>query len=379
MDYQGFGNGSSGAATLSGTDAPIDSSCSGAAADVSLSATNASFAAGKIVFIHQTRGTGADNWELNIIDSYTAGTITTTFDLVNTYTDSGNSQAQVIQVPEYSSVTVSGTLTAKAWDGNVGGIIIFFCSGDTNVSGTITANGKGFRGGAGGFGTGNASTVAHWASQGEGNAGAGSATNAANGNGGGGAHNNRGPVEAGTSAGQGGSGGNGVAGTNGANGGHDTPYGGTTSGSANLSTMSFGGGGGGGGSDHPAADTGGTGGAGGGIIIIFSSTITVTGSIQASGGAGQAPSGPDSNSGGSGGAGGSIYIVTQVGIFGSSLLVAVGGNGVYGTGSHASELAPSGAIGRIAIESCTHTGTTNPSATEVIGGHDFCQAFIHIY
>ena len=68
--FYNFGNGSDGAATLSGTDAPVDSSCSGTSATTSLSATNGSFAANQVILIHQTRGSGVGQWEINIIQSY---------------------------------------------------------------------------------------------------------------------------------------------------------------------------------------------------------------------------------------------------------------------------------------------------------------------
>src|SRR3990167_8995569 len=127
--FLGFGSGGDGAATLSGTQAPVDASCSGSSGATSLSATNASFAANQLILVAQMRGTGVGGWEVNKIASYAAGTITTVLPLVNTYTDSGDSQAQVIVLPQYSSVTISGTFAVKAWDGNVGGIGCFLCNG----------------------------------------------------------------------------------------------------------------------------------------------------------------------------------------------------------------------------------------------------------
>src|SRR3990167_5811311 len=128
--FLGFGQGSDGIWTPGTiTDAPIDSSCSGTVASTSLSATNPSFATGQQIWIHQARGTGTDIWEVNYIVSYVAGTITTVFPLDNTYTDSGASQAQVRVIPQYSGITISSTLTAKPWNGNVGGAIILGCNG----------------------------------------------------------------------------------------------------------------------------------------------------------------------------------------------------------------------------------------------------------
>ena len=132
-----FGTGEDGVLTISSntTDSPIDSSCSGTSGTTSLSATNASFEAGQLILIHQSRGTGVGQWELNKISSYVAGTITTVLSLSYTYTDSGASQAQVLVVKQYSGITINSgkTLTAKAWDGNIGGILAYFCSGATTI------------------------------------------------------------------------------------------------------------------------------------------------------------------------------------------------------------------------------------------------------
>ena len=128
--FLNFGSGSNGVLTVSSptTHAPIDSSCSGSIGSTSLSATNVSFATGQFIMVHQSRGTGAGQWEINKIASYVAGTITLVHPLSYTYADSGASQSQVIVMPQYSDIAVSSTLTAKAWNGNVGGIIPLLCS-----------------------------------------------------------------------------------------------------------------------------------------------------------------------------------------------------------------------------------------------------------
>lgn len=366
MDYQGFGNGSDGVATLSGTDAPVDSSCSGTAGLVALTATNAAFAQGKLVLIHQSRGTGAGNWEFNVIGSYVAGTITTAFPLVNTYADSGASQAQVIQIPEYSSVTVSGTLTAKAWDGDVGGIIIFFCNGDVIISGTITANGKGFRG-ATSWSSGN--SVVQYA--GEGTAGAETQSMSANGNGGGGGRNEAGAGRNDIVAGAGGS--NGTVGTEGSvpwtwDQGHNSP--GSVEGTSDLTTMVFGGGGGTGAADYNNNPTfGGDGANGGGIIIIFGATITCTGSGKITSN-GDNP--PGASSEGGAGAGGSILLKGQVIDIGT-LCTAIGGTTDQLYDSDPLYHWGLGGDGRIRIEACSLTGTTDPSASQSVGGNSWCQ------
>lgn len=355
MDYQGFGNGSDGVVTLTGVDAPIDSSSSGTGGTKSLSATNPSFASGKLILIHQSRGSGAGNLELNIIDSYVAGTITTQFDLVNTYTDSGDSQAQVIQLKEYSSVTITDTFEAKPWDGNVGGIVAYLCSGETNIPGVLSVAGKGFRGGTGVVGAGQATS-------GEGTAGAQASQSSANGNGGGGAN-----LDGSQGAAGGGGGSNGTAG---ANGGYDSPVriegvGGSTAGSEDLATIVFGGGGGGGAEQQsPSGD----GGRGGGIVYVLTSELNITGGINANGANGIGDGGA--------GAGGSVYIATQRASVGVNLITALGGS-ITSNGSSA--LGGIGGQGRIYIKSCAMTGSTNPGNPAAVGGYEFCQSFVHIY
>lgn len=336
-----FGDGSDGALTISSdtTEAPIDSSCSGTSGTTSLTATNASFAANQKILIHQGRGTGVGQWELNTIASYTAGTITTTNPLAYTYTNSGASIAQVRVMKQYSSVTIDSTkvYTTKTRTGSVGGILGFYCNGTVTVAGTITASNKGYNGVGGAAGGG---------LQGEGSvADAGATSTAANGNGGGGGQDN-GVFNSG-----GGGGGNGTVGTNAANTGGTGGSGGTTSGNASLTNMTFGGGGG-----TRADSSGSTSGKGGGIIFILGKTITVTGAISAGG---EDVSG--SNAGAGGGAGGSILIRGQTVTLGTNLVTASGGAG--GTALDGNN-GPGGAggTGRIHVDYLTSvSGTTTPT------------------
>ena len=339
-----FGDGDSGALTISSntTQAPVDSACTGTAAAYTLSATNASFAAGDKLLIHQSRGTGAGKWERNEIAGYTAGTITLTNALTNSYTTG----AQVIVLEEYTNVTVNSTKTwtAKAWNGTVGGILCFLASGTVTDSGTISAIGKGFDNGVYGAGS-------QDGAQAEGTSGAGGTrTQAANGSGGGG-----GKYSATNDTGGGAGGGHAASGTNGtgANGG----TGGGTSGTADLTTLTFGGGGGGGGGS--TAEIGGDGGEGGGIIFIIGVTVDASGgtAVSANGSNGGTPAG---GAGGGGGAGGSIFIKAQTATLGASKLTATGGAG--GAGGAYGFSGGAGSTGRIHLDYYTsYTGTTNPT------------------
>lgn len=334
--WLGFGDGSDGDYSSSGnaTDAPVDSSCSGTAGTKSLTATNASFAAGKPVLIHQTRGTGAGNWELNQIDSYVAGTITLKQNLQNTYTDSGDSQAQVIQLKQYNNFTQNSghTLTAKAWDGNVGGIIAFLAKGTVTIEGTISLSGKGARGGA----TTPSSSASY---QGESYNAVGVQSQSAN-YGGGGGGNKWAP----------GGGGGFLAGTQG---GYDTgtkPATPASPGAGSLVTQFYYGSGGGGGSGDSGVSAGA---AGGGICLIICNALVVTGSLTVRG----ANSANATYRAGGAGSGGAILLKAKTATLGTNLVLSTGGTGGTAEGSGGD-----GGVGRIHLDySVSYTGTTTPT------------------
>lgn len=360
-----FGDGSDGALTISAntTEAPIDSAFTGTSGAYTGSATNVSFAAGQKVMIHQTQGTGAGTIQYTSIVSYTAGTVTLLDPLNATYTTG----AQIRVLKQHTDVTINSgiTYTAKAWNGTVGGILAFLASGTVTINGTINAAGASASGVTGGDGIGfdGASSPGVWTGNyGEGTAGAKSSnvvdgTNytSNNGNGGGGAGGNSGA----------GGGGNGTAGTTGVYNPSDAAdvtnrnpgTGGVVSGSADLTSITFGGGGG------SSWQTGnGAGGAGGGIIGIFGVTVTIgaNGSVTANGGAGASSA---TRGGGGGGAGGSILIKCQTATLGTSKVTASGGaGGAAGTGWGGTGTGGAGGNGRIHVDYYTsYTGTTSPT------------------
>ena len=55
---------------------------------------------------------------------------------------------QLVRVPQYTNVTISGLLTAQAWDGNTGGILALEASGTVTFSADIIVSSLGFKGGA---------------------------------------------------------------------------------------------------------------------------------------------------------------------------------------------------------------------------------------
>jgi hypothetical protein len=360
-----WGTGADGAYSSATIPTLVKLSVDGVATETHFHATAGQFVANDIVLLHQTRGTGVGQWEINKVTVDTSGTYTVSKALQYTYTDSGASQAQVIKIPQYTSVTVeTGTWTIPSWDGNVGGILTFACKGDLTVTGTISANGvngnkgAGSAGGAGrGFigGTAKASNGAGQAGQaysGEGSVGGEVASTNANGSGGGGGY---------TSGNGGGSGGGGSHSTNGGSGGaQNTSAGGTgastLTGSADLLNITFGGGGGGGARDGDGEVGSGAGGAG--IILIMAKNVVSVNSIAANGGSGITAFYDQ----GGGGAGGSCLVVCKTATLGTDKIAVAGGAG--GTGGITA--GGDGGVGRIAVHhSGAITGTTTPAFTDV--------------
>lgn len=350
-----FGDGSDGALTISTdtTEAPTDSACTGTINTQSLTATNASFAAGDKIMIHQTRGTNAGTYELNDIQAYTAGTITTKTPLKATYT----SGAQVRVLKEYTDVTINSgkTYTAKAWNGTVGGILAFYASGTVTITGNIEASEKGFRGGQAVTSVGG-SDVEGYCGEGTGGAST-SGQQTSNGNGGGGGNY----VSASGDAFGGAAGGHAREGND--SGADEQPAppepieGGLASGSENLTTMTFGGGGGSG-SAISGSYSSGSGGNGGGIVAIFGKTIAaITGSIKVNGEDGETANTGSGQGGGGAGAAGTVLIKCQTAALGTQKIEAHGGQ--KGSGSAVSGASGSKSEGRIHVDYLTSvSGTT---------------------
>src|SRR5205085_9224595 len=62
----------------------------------------------------------------------------------------GQRRFQVVRVPQFSSASLSSTITVPAWNGTAGGIFVLDVAGILNLnSATLSVDGLGFRGGAG--------------------------------------------------------------------------------------------------------------------------------------------------------------------------------------------------------------------------------------
>ena len=294
--------------------------------------------------------------------------------LLNTYTDAnatatrGQRHFQVVRVPQYASATVTGTITAPAWNGSTGGIVVLDVAGTLafNSGTSINVDAKGFRGGLGqgltgiptagsgladymtltgvdangnkgegvagspnniydgtttatagsGYPTGSASTGSR-ARGAPGNAGGGGTDGAANNsqNSGGGGGGN---------GGAGGQGGNTWSSNNawGGIGGAAFPY------AAGRLAM---GGGGGSGSRNNSADLQSSGGLGGGLIIVRANSITVTTGTATLSANGSWPTTdnytPAEDGGGGGGAGGGVLVFARNQLPSTLTINAQGGKG----------------------------------------------------
>jgi hypothetical protein len=360
------------------TDAPIDSACTATIDTNSVSATNVSFSAGKNIFIIQMHGTGAGNCELNKIQSYTDGTITTVKKTKHEYVTG----AQVIVIPQVKNFSVADgkTLTGKSWNGTVGGVVVRMgkkCSGPgfVKINGSTgsyvttdgyspTTAGGGFRGGRSELNNGDSI-----GNSGEGYPGSDSTGSAANGNGGG-AGNGRLDNGYYNSGGGAGYAGNGIAGLCSPNG--TLGAAGLGAGVVSLVTIHLGAGGGGAAmstSSTSNAYCAGAGGSGGGIIFLIFEEFDTTNKIQlqVNGGNGGMGSGGSNNdgAGGGAGAGGSILIKTAKNLdMGTNIWTALGATGGNSTSGY---VGGNSSVGRIHIDHAgTITGTTTPMYDETL-------------
>jgi uncharacterized repeat protein (TIGR01451 family) len=327
------------------------------------------------------------------IAAATGGAITLATPLVNSYVNApatataGPRRFQVIRVPQYGNLTLGGTLAATPWNGTTGGVLVLDVAGQTNFSGnTITAAGRGFRGGGGRTqGTTNYDATDYVnltatdlnAQKGEGTAGtprfvnvpttvndattnatvsggtdfypASSTSRGAPGNAGGGANDNvnNSGGGGGANGGFGGRGGDSFSGVK--------PIGGEPGASfalASSSRLVLGGGGGAGTTNNstgtPGAGAASSGAAGGGIVLLRTGTIIGNGLISANGGAANSSAADDGSGGG--GAGGSILVTANspAGLAGLTL-TANGGAGGSNSGGTAGTHGPGGGGGGVIL------------------------------
>ena len=88
----------------------------------------------------------AGRFEYVEIQSVGGGVITLTAAPTITFDTSG--AVQIVSVPIYGDQTLSGTISAPAWNGSTGGVVAIDSTGELTLSGDIDVTGLGFAGGA---------------------------------------------------------------------------------------------------------------------------------------------------------------------------------------------------------------------------------------
>lgn len=317
-------------------------------------------------------------YEYNVVSAYNSGTgaITLSYPLYHNYTaraftsTTGIQTFQVIRIKREYNLTINAgnSVTAPAWNGNTGGVVVLEVANQLTLNGTVTVDAIGFRGGGGkyygGVGAGNtngsgpiSNTDYRWNSpvttsgnttggaKGEGIAGTpiytflNGTTNATTGTvegyidgamgrgapgnaGGGGTDGGPNTNEYNPGGGGGGNGGVGGKGGSGWDAGAGNPltfntggYGGSAFAQVARSRFVMGGGGGAGTTNNSTTGTTdylSSGACGGGIVIIRAKTFSGSGTVSANGAGSfdQNVAGVTDAAGG-GGAGGSIIVVTN--------------------------------------------------------------------
>ncbi|MBK8566358.1 MAG: PKD domain-containing protein [Saprospiraceae bacterium] len=275
---------------------------------------------------------GAGLHELGEVKSVTGNDVYLKHELLNVYSTAGS--LQLITVPFYDNALIVSTLTAKPWDGETGGVLIFEAD-NLQFSADIDVSGLGFRGAEKKLVVSDCTfwtnadefhyNTSNWrgSPKGEGIADLASGKEhgrgaQANGGGGGNDHNSGGG--GGGNVSEGGIGGKQSASGFGCDG--DYPGRGGKPCPADQTRIYLGGGGGAGHFDDDGA--GSSGGHGGGIAIIMASSITPNGFSIISNGV--KPTLAFGDGAGGGGAGGTI-VLTAANIQGPMKIEAKGGGG----------------------------------------------------
>jgi uncharacterized repeat protein (TIGR01451 family) len=101
-------------------------------------------AAGNYEYVRAGAGTNASTLALDV-----GARLTKTYIKAAATPSDGRRSFQIIRVPQYQNVSATGTLTAPAWNGTVGGVVALDVAGTFTLNGSINVDGFGFRGGGG--------------------------------------------------------------------------------------------------------------------------------------------------------------------------------------------------------------------------------------
>jgi len=380
-----FGDGSDGDVDIDAANTVVNAyamiNANANAQDMSVTVNDASlFSVGdEVLVIQMQEGDGAaytaGTYEFKNIVGINGNTVTFASSLINDYgflNPNTNSSivAQIVKVPQFNNININAncSIVPQAWDGEKGGVVVFRVRGTLNMTGSVDASQRGFRGGDWGQGNNDPGQTGESIS-GKGNyAGSSFPQNPSPNNGGGAG----GPGASLGGCGAGG-GGYGTAGGSGTRNNAVDALGGVAYGDPELSRIYLGSAGGGGGDNdgHGACGDGyhGEGGAGGGIVFITANSIQ-NARIYSNGEPGHPG---DCGGGGCGyaigasGAGGSIYLMASS--ISSSEIHANGGplieNGsdCNGATPHNDPTGGTGGVGRIRIDVNLFSGPDSAPAS----------------
>src|SRR6185312_9392018 len=90
----------------------------------------------------------AGNYEFNIVCSISGNNVLLQDKLLNAYDATG--QVQLVAYNTYASVTIAGTVNAKAWDpvAGKGGVVVVAATNTITLNANVDVSGQGFQGGA---------------------------------------------------------------------------------------------------------------------------------------------------------------------------------------------------------------------------------------
>jgi hypothetical protein len=306
------GDGSDGAATLTSTvgfsRTTLTTSAVAGSTTLPASPTALGASVGTLLLVINLQGASAGAYEFVTVAGTSGGQIQTTTPLVRGYPVT--EKVIVQRVPEYTNVTISGTVTTDAFNGTGGGVFAIAASGTLTIptGSSINVDGLGYRGN--GWDSGES-----WNGAGcrEGSMNNGGCVGAApagcrlrNQGGGGGIWDTPACPEPGS-----GGGGYGTPGGNGVMSSNNACYGqgGGTYGVADLSYIFHGSAGGRNNNSTDTYASGAVGGSGGGIVIVLANQVQLDGTITSRGTNG----GYAHHQGAGGGSGGSILVRTRSG------------------------------------------------------------------
>jgi len=159
-----YGSGSAGPANLSGQPnsyAHMTDSFRAETDNTMTVSSTSGMSVGDLAFIYQTQEydpwNTAGNYEINTISNISGNTLTFKYNFLYNYrsgrynqTDQTSRNTQVVTCPPYESITLSGLVEAKSWDGQSGGILFLVANGSYDGNGFYaSAWGRGYRGGRG--------------------------------------------------------------------------------------------------------------------------------------------------------------------------------------------------------------------------------------